>query len=872
MSIETAVFAVQRGGKQYKCAGRELKAKTVPGDLFAVWRGYTPYKGTSDKVRDTDLLACTDTNGVTYKVTGEKFKSLFGGPWVGVDAVYHVITEDYDVIKPSNHTAIYNIANQDRVSSISAPGEWIITGKRTKFQNSKGNWIFGDQTEISNVTNMNRMFYNAQKFYQDINNWDVSNVMDMTQMFFNARAFNSDLTDWDVHNVTNMSFMFYNAHKFNQDISNWNVGNVTNMRAMFQNGKTFNIDISNWDVSKVRDMSSMFYDAEIFNTNISTKQVTVNGKTYTAWDVSNVTRIDYIFKNARAFNSDISDWDVGNITNMKGMFLNAQAFNSDISDWDVGNVTNMIGMFENASYFNQDLSNWCVTNITSEPDEFAYGTNAWTEPGPCWGHCPPKGDPCPAPWEGATGIYHVQINKPADIKVTNQYKIYNLVEQKEVSSISTSGEYIITGLNTQFKNSSGNWSFGNLTDTSNVMNMYHMFYNAKMFNSDISNWDVSNVRDTRFMFFDAITFESDISNWKVDRVNNMASMFNNAQAFNSDISKWNVGNVHDMRLMFHNSLVFNSDISNWNVSRVQSMYSMFNNTKAFKGDISNWKVGNVTNMSGMFNYAALFNSDIRHWDVGNVTNMRSMFQDGRSFNSDISQWDVSKVTNMRNMFYDAHIFNQDLSGWCVDPEPSHQYFDTGALGWTEPRPVWGTCPAPHPWKGAAGIYHVIITDPNGIRVTEHTNIYNLANQAKVSSITAAGEWIITGADTKFASSMSSWDFGKLTDTRLVTNMSNMFKYAQTFESDISNWNVGNVTDMCNMFRDAKRFNSDISQWDVSKVTCMGQMFSRALVFNQDLTSWCVDPAPTHVEFRTDSAMPSDGSHDPVWNTCPPRNP
>ena len=80
MSIETAVFAVQRGDQQFSCKGSDLTDKVVTGDLFAIQRGDTPYKGTSDQVQDTDLLACTDTDGVSYKVTGAQFKTLLVPP------------------------------------------------------------------------------------------------------------------------------------------------------------------------------------------------------------------------------------------------------------------------------------------------------------------------------------------------------------------------------------------------------------------------------------------------------------------------------------------------------------------------------------------------------------------------------------------------------------------------------------------------------------------------------------------------------------------------------------------------------------------------------------------------------------------------
>jgi surface protein len=51
---------------------------------------------------------------------------------------------------------------------------------------------------------------------------------------FKQSSFNQPIGNWDVSNVTNMDGMFWRNSAFNQPISNWDVGNVTDMGFMFQ--------------------------------------------------------------------------------------------------------------------------------------------------------------------------------------------------------------------------------------------------------------------------------------------------------------------------------------------------------------------------------------------------------------------------------------------------------------------------------------------------------------------------------------------------------------------------------------------------------------------------------------------------------------
>ena len=213
--------------------------------------------------------------------------------------------------------------------------------------------------DVSNVTNMSRLFLHTRYFNEDISNWDVSNVTDMSSMFTGNEIFNQDISNWDTRNVTDMSNMFAGCNKFNQDISTWNVSKVTNMEGMFSGASIFSHDIGNWDVSNVTDMSSMFLSTLQFNHDIS------------GWDVSKVTDMQGMFAYNSTFNQDISSWNVGRVENMASMFIDAREFNHDIGGWDVGRVTSMSFMFTGAHNFNQNINNWDVSEVTNMESMFA---------------------------------------------------------------------------------------------------------------------------------------------------------------------------------------------------------------------------------------------------------------------------------------------------------------------------------------------------------------------------------------------------------------------------------------------------------------------------------------------------------------------
>ena len=231
--------------------------------------------------------------------------------------------------------------------------------------------------------------------------------------------------------------------------------------------------------------------------------------------------------------------------------------------------------------------------------------------------------------------------------------------------------------------------------TSGVTNMRSLFYEAAAFDKDIGSWDTSSVTDMHQMFYEAAAFDKDIGSWNTSSVADMSYMFEGADVFNQDIGSWDTSSVTNMTSMFNEAASFNKDIGSWDTSSVTTMGAMFYDAESFNQDIGSWDTSSVTGMVNMFSGAAAFNKDIGSWDTSSVTTMNLMFNEAASFNKDIGGWDTSSVDQMHSMFSRATTFNGDLSGWCVSgirSEPTD--FDDRADSWTEPRPVWGTCPTP----------------------------------------------------------------------------------------------------------------------------------------------------------------------------------
>ncbi len=534
----------------------------------------------------------------------------------------------------------YNASDIPDLSQVTSMSYMFYEARN--FNGNIDNWI------TTNVIDMSGLFSRAVLFDQPLNSWDVSNVTNMTQMFSGngtAMIFNQPLDSWDVSNVTNMYFMFYNNEKFNQPLNEWDVSNVTSLGYMFGQADDFNQPLDAWDVNNVTDMSAMFIGAQSFNQNIENWETSSctnmrymfnNADSFNqplnAWDVSNVQNMEYMFSSTDLFNQPLGTWDTSSVTNMESMFENTLSFDNEISFWNVSNVNTMESMFRNSTLFNQDISNWNVTNVLTMESMFE---NAQL------------------------------FNQPLqDWLVDSVVTMESMFENAQVFNqpIANWDASAVATMSSMFKNAQLFDQSINDWDTSSVTIMTAMFENAQVFNQTINDWDVSNVTSYNSMFQNAQLFNMPLDNWLTDKAQDLAEMFRGALAFNQNIDSWNTSFVTTMQSMFQDAEVYNQPMDSWNTASVTTMESMFEDAIIFNQNIDPWNTRSVTNMREMFRDAVAFNQPLNNWRVRNVSTMEYMFRDATSFNQLLDEWDLEEVS-MRSMFHNATSYDQLMGDW-----------------------------------------------------------------------------------------------------------------------------------------------------------------------------------------------------------------
>lgn len=332
-----------------------------PDDFVTTWKTSNP--GTSN---DNQITIPTD-NPLTYNYNVDWNNDGIFDEFGITGSVTHTYSTPgtYTIRISGDFPRIYFYGTNDnnKIVSIDQWGTQAWTSMHYAFyrcEQLQGN--ANDVPDLSNVTTMSSMFYNAKKYNGQIGNWDTSNVTDMKYMFHEAYDFNQDIGNWDTSNVTTIEYMFMYASSFNQYIGNWDISNITSLFYVFFSAENFNQPLDSWDTSNVTDMAITFAYASSFDQDLSN------------WDTSSVTDMTFMFNEATSFNGNLSSWDTSNVTDMYGMFENASSFNQDLANWDTSNVITAVVMFRGAVSFNQDIGSWNISSLISADYMFQFVT------------------------------------------------------------------------------------------------------------------------------------------------------------------------------------------------------------------------------------------------------------------------------------------------------------------------------------------------------------------------------------------------------------------------------------------------------------------------------------------------------------------
>ena len=417
---------------------------------------------------------------------------------------------------------------------------------------------------ISNLTNMEKMFYNCSNviLLPDIHLIDTSHVTNMSYLFSDCQSLNSlpDLSKWDTSNVTNISHLYSNCQSLSSlpDISNWNISHVTNMNSLFSNCQSLLSlpDLSKWNTSNVTDMSYIFFNCK-----------SASLPDISNWDTSKVTDISELFvfcSSSTASIPDISKWNTSNVINMKGLFNNCLFLKEipDISKWNTSNVKNMNFVFCNCKSLISlpDISKWNTKNVINISSLFYECNSLLSLP---------------------------DISKWNTNNVIDMNSLFSncksLISLPDISKWNTNNT---SDINSLFSNCLSLLSLPDISKwiTDKITDMKYIFYNCRslLILPNISYWNTSNVKNMSFMFAECrqLLFLPNISIWNTTNVINMRSLFFNCRCLSllPDISIWNTNNVKDMNSLFENcqSLSFLPDLSKWNINKEIYMEGMFN--------------------------------------------------------------------------------------------------------------------------------------------------------------------------------------------------------------------------------------------------------------------------------------------------------
>lgn len=206
--------------------------------------------------------------------------------------------------------------------------------------------------DVSKVTSFEGLFKNSTRTdFSGIEKWNVSHVTNMRQMFYNAKFFNADIGGWDVSHVTAMSQMFYKAKSFSQDLGSWDMSGMKGhlngrfLNNMFKHADKMNQRVFNeymelgkqnivpeerfnfLSVPRPRDYKKLI----VPHTTNDVKEIFERLDDFAKMDTSAVTSLDHVLEDSKKSHlKEFESLDFSSVKSANGLGKNAENLNQKI--------------------------------------------------------------------------------------------------------------------------------------------------------------------------------------------------------------------------------------------------------------------------------------------------------------------------------------------------------------------------------------------------------------------------------------------------------------------------------------------------------------------------------------------------------------
>ena len=431
--------------------------------------------------------------------------------------------------------------------TIRAIFDWDNDFGSTSEKESRLKWI-GEIVQFgkNSATGTSRQITNGRRAFSGIDlekiaRLDVSNITDMSQMFEGAKNFNdSQVVLWNVEHVENLDRMFYEAESFNQDISNWAPKSCTSFLQTFWLAKSFNQDLSTWDVRSEEQHDSFGVFAGTGGQDTCCRPAGMADWGHPKWGTAGGD-CDGNCEGMPIFITDTHEYYVEDLhiievaDNSLDILLPISVKDGKSSliylDFDGQRQNIELVEIEGARVDTFPGVTPSLYNITVEGRR-------------------PKTISAIFDWDNSQGWDLGWIKGITQFGYNHQSRVQNQIAESKgafnrvgaplkpfsseaIDNLDLSN---LKSYEALFANSTLDTTL--VPDTSNVENMSLAFYNAKVM-MDVSGWDTSSVTNMSGMFFKA-DFNQDIGAWDVNDVTNMDKMFASTKSFNQDLTLWNV--------------------------------------------------------------------------------------------------------------------------------------------------------------------------------------------------------------------------------------------------------------------------------------------------------------------------------------------